>query len=143
MKLQEIERRLKKHPLFEMEIPIQMELGLPELFLEKGTLYLRYHLHENRYQRGRLLVYSEQFELVMEYPFRKIFKFQKLVNETSKVPVKIVDAEIAAKEGCKAAKKLYEKADQVISYWEAENVMSEKIFKAYKESYEEAAALLG
>lgn len=143
MTLQEIERRLKQHPLFETEIPIQMELGLPEMFIEKGTLYLRYYLHEKSYQRGKFLVYPAQFELVIEYPFRKIFKFQKLENETSKVPVKIIDTEIVVKEGCKITKRLYEKADQVISYWETENMLSEKLFHEYKVSYEEAAALLG
>lgn len=143
MKLQEIETRLRAHPLFETDIPIQVELGLPEIYVENGQLYLRYHLHKRSCQSGELLMYSAQFELVMEYPFRKIFKFQKLEDETSKVPAKIIDAEIVAKDGCKIAKVLYEKADQVISQWEAENAVSEKIFKEYKASYEEAAVFLG
>lgn len=143
MKLQEIESRLKKHPLFETEIPIQMELGLPEIYVENGQLYLRYYLHKKSCRGRELLMYPAQFELITEYPFRKIFKFQKLKDETSKVPVKIIDAEIAAKDGCKIVKVSYEKADQVILQWEAENAVSENIFREYKVSYEEAAVLLG
>ena len=45
MTLEMIEKELRRHPLWEREIPIQMQTGIPYLYLENGALYLRYLLH--------------------------------------------------------------------------------------------------
>ena len=40
MTLEMIEKELRRHPLWEREIPIQMQTGIPYLYLENGALYL-------------------------------------------------------------------------------------------------------
>ena len=63
MTLEMIEKELRRHPLWEREIPIQMQTGIPYLYLENGALYLRYLLHRRIFRPGRVLIFPDRYEL--------------------------------------------------------------------------------
>ena len=68
MTLEMIEKELRRHPLWEREIPIQMQTGIPYLYLENGALYLRYLLHRRIFRPGRVLIFPDRYELELLLP---------------------------------------------------------------------------
>lgn len=134
MTLKEIEMRMYRHPLFEHEIPLQMQLGLPYFYKRNGQLFLRCFLHRRHYKSGMLLIYPNQYEVEFVYPFRNIVRFedsQIYMPMNTEIPVCIVEAEHLLTNGKVLLDELYSSADQVIESWVQDGVLLEKSFSDF------------
>lgn len=144
MKLEEIERQLKRHPLFEREIPIEIQLGLPDLYIEKGQLNLRYILHKEIYRNKMLLIYRKSFEIVLSYPFKKIIYYKNTKKDNYfDEPVCKVDAVKMSIQGKEMLKELYKEANQIVTSWNEQKKISKDIYEAYQKKYYKTVEELG
>ncbi len=102
MTLRETESRLHGSPLFDYEIPLQMQLGLPYLYEKNGSLFLNYFLHRQRYESGMLHLYPKRYQLELIYPFRRIVLFEdcrRYMPDDAEIPVCMVNKNRLLAEG--------------------------------------------
>ena len=119
MTLEMIEKELRRHPLWEREIPIQMQTGIPYLYLENGALYLRYLLYRRIFRPGRVLIFPDRYELELLLPDRKIVCFRDLRKgpaEEPDRPVCVMDPDYVLEAGKTALVNLYARADRILGF---------------------------
>ena len=134
MKLVEVEQQILSHPLFSMQIPLQMQLGLPELYTEQGKLVLHYRLHRQVYQAGEVHFFPAAYEMRLTYPFKRVISFTDHCLETQDTPVCRISGEQLLTQGCKLLQGLYETADSVLRLWQ-EGKATANDLAAYQEKY--------
>lgn len=114
MKLAEVEQQILSHPLFSLQIPLQMQLGLPELYTERGMLMLHYRLHRQVYQDGTVLFFPVAYELKIAYPLGRVISFTDHCVEPQDTPLCQIPGEQLLTRGCALLQELYEVADRVL-----------------------------
>lgn len=140
MTLEIIEKELRRHPLWEREIPVQMQMGLPYLYLEDGVLYLRYKLHRRIFRAGRFLVFPDRYELELLLPGRKIVCFRALrrgLTAEREEPVCTIEQDCLLGTGNAAIRNLYACADRILEFTGSEEEL-EQLVDQYQNKYREA-----
>lgn len=135
MKLTAVEQQISNHPLFSLQIPVQMQLGLPELYTEKGVLMLHYRLHRQEYRDGVVLFFPAAFDLVLAYPFRRIVSFTDHCFGSQDAPLCQVSGNYLLTRGSELLQALYENADKILGHWQA-GEESEEDLAAYQAQYQ-------
>lgn len=134
MKLAEVEQQILSHPLFSLQIPLQMQLGLPELYTERGMLMLHYRLHRQVYQDGTVLFFPAAYELKIAYPLGRVISFTDHCVEPQDTPLCQIPGEQLLPRGCTLLQELYEAADRVLRLWQTGDT-AENNLAAYQDKY--------
>lgn len=134
MKLAEVEQQILSHPLFSLQIPLQMQLGLPELYTERGMLMLHYRLHRQVYRDGTVLFFPAAYELKLAYPFGRVVSFTDHCFEPQDTPLCQISGEQLLTRGSALLQELYESADRVLQLWQAGDA-TENDLAAYQDKY--------
>lgn len=134
MKLTEVEQQILSHPLFPLQIPLQMQLGLPELYIERGMLMLHYRLHRQVYWEGTVRFFPVAYELKLAYPFGRVISFTDRCVEPQDTPLCQIPGEQLLTRGCVLLQGLYETADSVLRLWQAGDA-TENALAAYQDKY--------
>lgn len=134
MKLAEVEQQILSHPLFSLQIPLQMQLGLPELYTERGMLMLHYRLHRQVYQDGTVLFFPAAYELKIAYPLGRVISFTDHCVEPQDTPLCQIPGEQLLPRGCALLQELYEAADRVLRLWQTGDT-AENNLAAYQDKY--------
>lgn len=143
MTLEALAESIKKHPIFEREIPVQQQLGLPYIYNENGQLTIAYHLHQRKIRDRKMIVYPSEYELALRYPFQKIaYFYANALPEESTEPVGSIDLHTLMAEGKLLVNTLYRCGNRVLEDWEKEHALVQENYASYLEAFGKAAALM-
>lgn len=142
MKLTTVEQQILTHPLFTLQIPLQMQLGLPELYTEHGILVLHYRLHRQMYRDGVMLFFPAAYELKLAYPFDRIISFADRDFEPQEEPLCRIPGELLLTRGSELLQALYAQADRILRLWQAGEA-AENELAAYQTQYRDIVRELG
>lgn len=137
MTLETLEKALREHPLWEREVPVQMQLGPPYLYLDNGALYLRYGLRRQILERGRLLIFADRFEIELLLPEGKIVSFRDLYKGMApgcESPVCTMEAPFLLTQWRRMLERLYARAGQVLGYRGPKEGLADMV-EAYQKEY--------
>lgn len=141
MNLNSVEKQLLAHPLFEGQISLQLQLGLPWLQQEEDRLVLGYCLHRQCYAENNLWFYPVQWEIKMPYPFRQIIYLAQK-SRTGETPVCHIAGETMLTLGKSLLQELYASADRLIALW-AEGKARQEDIADYQCRYRDTVKQLG
>ena len=144
MTLEMIEKELRRHPLWEREIPIQMQTGIPYLYMENGALYLKYLLHRRIFRPGRVLIFPDRYELELLLPDGKIVCFRDLRREPTGEPdrpVCVMEPDYVLEAGKMALAGLYAHADRVLGFTGSKKEL-ETLVSQYQDQYRKTEEIL-
>lgn len=141
MNLNSAEKQLMAHPLFDEQIDLQLQLGLPWLQLEEDGLVLGYRMHRQRYAEDALWFYPVQWEIKTPYPFRKI-SYLARKNRAGDSPLCHIAGETMLTSGKSLLQELYASADRLIALW-GEGKARQEDFTAYQCLYRDTVRRLG
>lgn len=138
MKLEQIEYSIKNHPIFDQEIPLQYQLGIP--FIEKTNhkLYLSYFMNKQICAGEELQIYPVKFKIVLPFPFSNITYFRNYEDvEADVLPVAVVSTDLFLTKGKQLYRKLYNHVDLLIQEWAEFSDVSDETMDVYQDILKE------
>lgn len=144
MTMEAIGQELLRHPLWEREIPLQMQPGLPYFYMDGGTLYLRYRLHRRELRSGRVLIFPDRYELELLLPERRIVYFRDLQKgrmRQEETPLYAMDVSSLLGTWAAELERLYSQADGILNAVK-EGAPLEGLVRSFQADYQKAEELL-
>ena len=118
MKIELFAQQILSNPLFSSQIPVQLQLGIPEIYEDRGLLILHYRLHRQEYLDGVVRLFPAACTLKLAYPTGRILSFTDCCLPPQQVPVCQIPGEELLKRGSVLLRALYESADRILCQWE-------------------------
>lgn len=141
MNLNIAQKQLLTHPLFDEQISLRLQLGLPWLQLDESRLVLGYYLHRQHYAADQLWFYPVQWEVKTAYPFRQIIYLAQK-SQAGDMPLCHISGKIMLTQGKSLLQELYASADRLIALWEEGKALQED-FHDYQRRYRDTVKQLG
>lgn len=138
--------KLAQHPLVLNQLPLQMQLGLPNLEKKRGELCICFMPHREDYSEHRLEIYPAQYILQFVYPFDKVICFRSLLYEKElelSKPLCTLDADYLAARGKYNMNELYAECGRVLTAREKNGSVSDVMLANYQKLYFDVLKRMG
>lgn len=139
--------RLADTPLVRDEIAMQMQLGLPWLFMQGRELCISFNPHREDFYDGMIRCYAPQYEAAWVYPFVHVVRFQDLAyaDQTPNLsaPLAELDAQWMLSIGKAYLQELYDACTKVLTFREENGTVTDVVLHRYQELYRKTVARMG
>lgn len=141
MKIEEMQKNIRLHPIWQKDIPFGFQPGLPMLSVEQNKLCVSFFIHRAVSYPSKFEMFPPEYFATWVYPFKKMVRFFHLpFHSADPLSVKPVafdlnDLAIQSYNG------IYDECENAILSWLNENA-SRAVYR-YQEYFDSAVGRLG
>lgn len=129
-KIEDIQKKLQMHPLWQHEIPIGFQMGFPMLGIRQRRLCLTYFAHRMQRTDHSIKMSLPHYSITWVHPFENVIAFSDLsydghrCDQEPMVEILMTDENIALYNG------IYSQCETAVDEWEKEQ--KEQIIEQYQ-----------